>query len=580
MDIRRRHLVLLAVGLLAIWWAAPGLDPWSYRVGTPRWIFVAVGAGLLAWWAGSWKLMRRGGAARWVGWGVLLGPVVAGGLAIFTVGGLYLGMDARMAPQVSLSAESPIGFSVGGAKDIGNFRENLRQGFLPVPTDLTTEGLFYDYFFDTGQTDPCRALFCPAYSAAVSIHPLTGETGHHLSVGLTSGITDFERKRLRLVVVLDISGSMSSSMLEYHYDGDGTPPGSLRKMRVANESVAALLEHLAPDDELGIVLFDDSAYKAMSLRRVGSTDIEAIQGHVLELEPQGGTDMEAGYGLGTRLLGNPSSDPEVEDRILFLTDAMPNRGVQDPEGLLSLTRSNALEGIHTTFIGIGVDFNTELVEAITKTRGANYYAVHDAETFGRRLDEEFDYLVTPLVFDLELTLEAEGYAIGQVHGSPEADEATGRILYVRTLFPSATEEGETRGGVVLLELDRLDDDARLDLRVSYEDRDGERHESAMEIVFDDRIGFDNTGIRKAVLLSRYAELLRGWMEVEHRRLESPKDPELGSQERTSVALVVSDDQREDLATFREHLVRELDELGDEALSREEEVLDTLLATGT
>lgn len=42
-----------------------------------------------------------------------------------------------------------IGFSVGGAKDINDFRENIRNNYLPIVTDLSYEGLFYDYFFDT-----------------------------------------------------------------------------------------------------------------------------------------------------------------------------------------------------------------------------------------------------------------------------------------------------------------------------------------------------------------------------------------------------------------------------------------------
>ena len=58
-----------------------------------------------------------------------------------------------------------------------------------------------------------------------------------------------------------------------------------------------------------------------------------------------------------------------------------------------MTRRNAENHIYTTFIGIGVDFNTELVEGITKIRGANYYSVHSAEQFRERMDEEFEYMV-------------------------------------------------------------------------------------------------------------------------------------------------------------------------------------------
>lgn len=41
--------------------------------------------------------------------------------------------------------------SAGGAQDVGSFRENIRQGYLPLPTDMTFEGLISQYYFDTSR---------------------------------------------------------------------------------------------------------------------------------------------------------------------------------------------------------------------------------------------------------------------------------------------------------------------------------------------------------------------------------------------------------------------------------------------
>ena len=58
------------------------------------------------------------------------------------------------APTITIPAgsaqQNTLGLSTGGAKDINNFRENIRNNYLPLPTDITYEGLFYDYYFDTG----------------------------------------------------------------------------------------------------------------------------------------------------------------------------------------------------------------------------------------------------------------------------------------------------------------------------------------------------------------------------------------------------------------------------------------------
>src|SRR3989338_6924606 len=265
--------------------------------------------------------------------------------------------------------------------------------------------------------------------------------------------SDFKRKKLNLVIVLDISGSMSSSFDRYYYDRFGKdnspeeqqdPDIGKSKMTVASEAVVALLEHLNPDDRFGMVLFDDVAYLGKPLSLVSDTDMNSIKGHILELQPRGGTYFEAGYKDGTKLFDEylNTDQSEYENRIIFITDAMPNIGQISEEGLFGLTKKNSDNKIYTTFIGVGVDFNTELIEYITKIRGANYYSVHSGKEFKQRMDDEFEYMVTPLVFNLLLKLDSPGFEIEKVYGSPEANEATGEIMKVNTLFPSKKQEEE------------------------------------------------------------------------------------------------------------------------------------------
>ena len=102
------------------------------------------------------------------------------------------------APTITIPAPAPapgyakqentIGLATGGAKDISNFRENIENDYLPLPTDITYEGLFYDYYFDTGMQEATKKLFAPSYSYAVTRDPLSRQTEYYLSVGLNSGI--------------------------------------------------------------------------------------------------------------------------------------------------------------------------------------------------------------------------------------------------------------------------------------------------------------------------------------------------------------------------------------------------------
>ncbi len=530
--------------------------------------------------------------------------------------GSATGRAKSMQPQAvafEAAVDDELGFAVGGSKDINAFRDDIEQDFLPIHSDITYEGLFFDYFFDTGLQDECDKLFCPSYSYAISQDPISNNDDYYLSVGLNSGIkeSDFQRKKLNLVVVMDISGSMGSEFSSYYYDDPSAVDGNIdsekdpdagkTKMQVANESVVELLGHLNDDDKFGMVLFDDEAYLAKLLRSVGETDMEAIKSHVIEIQDNGGTNMESGMKMATTLydeLGEVDYG-EYENRIIFVTDAMPNTGITDDTSLLSMVDTNAQNKIYSTMIGVGVDFNTELIESITDTTGANYFTVNTAAEFKEQMDDNFNFMVTPLVFNLQLQLEADGYDIEQVYGSPQADASTGEIMNVKTLFPSASEDGETRGGLVLLKLKKTSDNPSLTLRTSYNDRYGnsDGEESSINLSAQESNYYDNTGIRKGIVLARYADLMKNWiidersllkdeLPIEDRILQPAitedigiiipaPDPQLGTWERQSNALVVSSGYNELITTFAEYFRNEMNAIGDEDMQQELDILEKL-----
>jgi len=514
----------------------------------------------------------------------------------------YVVTSPAPSPVSKSASGSSIGFAAGGAKDVNNFRENIDQDFLPLSTDVTYEGLFYDYYFDTGEAEECEKLFCPSYSSAISKDPISGEPQHYLSVGLNSGISDFERKKLNLVVVLDYSGSMGSSFDEYYYDrfGNKVVPEYLddsrkTKMEIANEAVVDLLDHLEEEDRFGMVIFSNDAFLVEPLTKMEDKNLNRLKSHILDIEDYSGTNMEAGMVKGTKLLEEfLDVDPLIrENRIIFLTDAMPNLGTRGEGDLLSILEENANQGVYTTIIGIGLDFNTELVDAISKVRGANYYSVHSAGEFEERMDEEFDFMVTPLVFDLQLNLDSDGYQIKKVYGSPEADEATGEIMKVNTLFPSKSEEGAVKGGMILIKLKQLSPDGRIALKVSYEDRNGTKDSDEAQVAFPEVEPdfYQNNGIRKAVLLTRYADLIKNWIADERRALESEEQIEpsvtrevgilvpvpivLCEWERQSLPLQVSKPYAELFGEFGSYFEEEREAIGDVELQQEEVVLEKL-----
>jgi Ca-activated chloride channel family protein len=504
-----------------------------------------------------------------------------------------------------------IGMAVGGAKDTKNFKANIDNGYLPKLDSITYEGEFYKHYFDTGlKGDECKDLFCPSYATAKRRNPFSDEKELFLSVGLNSGIEEkeFKRKKLNLVVVLDISGSMNSKFNAYYYDKLGNKIESnenstKQKMQIANESIVAMLGHLNNDDRVGVVLFDHNAYKAKPLNLVGESNKLAIRKHILELKARGGTNWSAGYKEALKLFDEVKESSDYENRIIFLTDAMPNRGELNKDKLFGMAKEASLKGIHTTFIGVGVDFNNDLVEYVSKTKGANYFSVHSSKAFSKLLDKEFDYMVTPLVYDLELKLNNSIYSIEAVYGSPDASLATGTLMSINTLFPSHNDGTATKGGVVLLKLKEhpaVAKSADVFLEVSYKDVNGKAYTSKQKVAFKKKdVYYDNSGIRKAILISDYVSLMKNWL-IDSRAgcndkvkwvMESPTAlmkrclvyppkhplyPVVSTWERKSCALQVSEGYKKLFQTFKKVYLKEQAVLKDASLSQELNLLDTLL----
>lgn len=491
-----------------------------------------------------------------------------------------------------------IGLSVGGAADVGTFRRNVAEGYLPIPESMAYEGLFYDYYFDTGGDGSCESLFCPTYTPAITDDPFSGETNRFLSVGLDSGlaVSDFERPPLNLVIVLDISGSMRSSFDRYYYDRFGNeqeldeePDRS--KMEVAKEVLVDLTHHLRPDDRLGVVLFNHESHVAKPLRTLETTDMDAIRTHIEEdVYATGGTNISAAMEDAEDLLDEVVDESgEYEHRSILLTDAQINWGETDADELRSSLEARAERRMHTSVVGIGVDFNADLINQITAVRGANYYSVYSSDQFEQRMIDEFEYMVTPLVYDLSLELDADGYDITRVYGSPIADEATGELLYVNTLFPSPSEDGKAKGGVILVQVERTDDaldNGEIELTASWERRDGSE-ESAIDTVefpSGNEEYWGSTAIRKAVLLARYADLLKSWTVDERESTDVSVDDEIeppayqpGTWELQSEPLRVSEKYTARIQSFADHFEHEIVEIGDETLQQEIELMEEILA---
>eukprot|EP01026_Neomeris_dumetosa_P035937 TRINITY_DN288_c0_g1_i9.p1 TRINITY_DN288_c0_g1~~TRINITY_DN288_c0_g1_i9.p1 ORF type:complete len:576 (+),score=79.34 TRINITY_DN288_c0_g1_i9:112-1839(+) len=425
----------------------------------------------------------------------------------------------------SVAGSDTVGLQVGGQKGINTFRKSIQNEKLPSISDLTHHGIFYDYYFDIESKEKCSAVFCGKYSGAISRDALSDNKDfkhYYLAVGLESGQkkATLKRRDLDLVVVLDTSGSMRDKFGET--DDMSLSDKVMSKLDVAKEAINNMIQQLNENDRFGLVTFDDSATNEIKLNSVTQDQRENVKSALRNrVHAEGATSLEAGLKMAASLMQQDSR----ENRIIVISDANINEGEVSAEGLAKIIKEFAEERdepIYTSLVGVGLDFNSMLTEQIIKTKGANYFTVYSPNELRRKLDEEFQFMVTPILFDLKLELDRSSvtgtntWYMAGVYGVSEfnAGMSEYKILEVSTLYPSPRNEDRIKGGIILVEVaPTTTQPGPLILQLQYTDQFGSLKKFRDSYVFDDLETefFGSKAVQKSILLTRYVNLLHAWL---------------------------------------------------------------------
>jgi len=488
-----------------------------------------------------------------------------------------------------------------GAKGIANFSENIKSDYLPPTSSIQYEGIFYDYFFET--VDEQEKLFKANFNYAETKDPINNEKEYYISFGMT-GKTDGKgfykhggRPYLNLVIVLDISGSMSSP---FRY----REPNAPSKLEVAKESILTLLNHLNENDVFSLICFDDHAYVTHAPQLWKDTDQTLLKNEILAIGTKGGTSLTAGINSATERIKEmqakfPSRPTHavhkhVENRIMFLTDMCPTTDDSDGKHLFGLTEKNSKEKVFTTFVGIGLDFRSDIAAKIGHITGCNYLSVKSAKEFKKMMHEDFDYLVTPNVFNVSIEIDPESekeWNPVYVFGSPGNEHPKkGRLTFIDSCFPSQKEdENATKGGMIVVKMNKLTDNptTSIKFRITYEDTYGTKYEDhdTLTISAHEDDFYETLSIRKAILLVRYVKFFKNFLSDAGTSQPSMNDkvgiviPSDLEDSRRGHSKSIAPEYDALFKKFSEHFTKEMDAIGDSSLEKELQNLQACMNKG-
>ena len=211
------------------------------------------------------------------------------------------------------------------------------------------------------------------------------------------------------VLVIDRSGSMTGE-----------------KMERAKQAAFRLIKQLGSNDQLAIVSYGTTGRVDFPVTNMTPEGQKRALKAMETMDAAGGTNIEHALQLTLKLAqsGHPASDraqvsphmagPPV-GRVLFLSDGRPTEGNRNWQILRNLGTQLRSNGYRVSTIGIGDDYNEDLLQKIASAADGRYHHIKNAVSLGKIFHDEMRHARRTVARAVSLRLPRQALANGQVY---------------------------------------------------------------------------------------------------------------------------------------------------------------------
>lgn len=286
------------------------------------------------------------------------------------------------------------------------------------------------------------------------------------------------RPHLNLGLVLDRSGSMEGA-----------------KMERAREATRYCIDQLLPGDRISVVIFDDRIDVLVPSQL--AADKESLKRELAHVYARSATALHEAWVRGGMQVSEHLSNEGI-NRVLLVTDGLANVGLTDTNRIVEQAHGLAARGVSTSTIGIGDDFNEDLLMPMAEAGRGNAWHVQQPDDMQRIFAVELEGLIAQVAHTVTLGLvPSDGVRLADVLNDFEMGE-TGRYKLPNLQAGAPVEV------VVQLRVPAGVARARrhlLDVRLGYTPQEAKAAEvvkHAFEIEFDDRARVEALPVRAEV----------------------------------------------------------------------------------
>ena len=243
----------------------------------------------------------------------------------------------------------------------------------------------------------------------------------HLVVSLTAPSidTDVVRPKLAIVVCVDTSGSMQGQKLTY-----------------AKLSIEKLIEHLKPEDYLGIVEFNAGVKVLTKPTKLQADKKSELKKLVSGLHARGGTNFSGGMLQAIEDLKEMDLPPDYIHRVIMFTDGQPTMGPAiAPKDILKFFKANTTEQITVSTFGYGSgngDFDPEFLADFAREGRGNYAHVENPDNALQAFGVELGGLMSTYATNIRVCVSPlGGHSIQKVVSDVESEPSDTSETWVK-----------------------------------------------------------------------------------------------------------------------------------------------------
>jgi Ca-activated chloride channel family protein len=259
------------------------------------------------------------------------------------------------------------------------------------------------------------------FQAALSGAKILRGSGGDVYLAVDLGVRERpgdKRAPVNMVIVIDHSSSMG---------GD--------KIVKARQAARGLVDRLDASDRVALIQYDDTAQVLVEPIAMDAEGKAKMQRAIDAIADAGGTNLHEGMMLGIGEAKKGMGGQRI-NRVVLLSDGQANVGVVDPQAIARSAGLAADGGVRVTTIGLGVDYNEDLMEAIAENGRGQYYYVKDGAGLEAVFAGELRSMQSTVATNTELRIDpaCAGVEIADVYGYQFRRDGRSVVVPLTDLF--------------------------------------------------------------------------------------------------------------------------------------------------